>query len=591
MKRSLFAWSLQMDVQARRPAIRWVIAFCGLLLGLGVTPQALAQSAGKEWLTQAGTPQGTRFSALADINTGNVAQLKEEFAFSTGVKASHQGGPLVVGSTIYVVSPFPNKLFALDLAHGGKLLWAFAPSVDGYAHGVACCDTVNRGAAYADGKIIYNVLDDTTVAVDALTGKQVWRTRLGDPRTGQTLTMAPLVVDNHVLVGNAGGELGIRGWILALDLKTGREVWRAYSTGPDSDVRIGAQFHPYYPKDQGTDLGASTWPATLWKQGGGTVWAWLTYDPELKLLYHGTANPGVWNPDMRPGDNKWGSTIFARNPATGDAVWAYQVTPHDGWDYDAVNESIVARLKIDGVTRKVVVHFNKNGFAYTIDAATGQVLVAEKFSHVTWADHIDLNTGLPAVAPAMMPHQGVVTSGICPSALGAKDWEPAAYSPDTHLFYIPAINFCEDLQPLKALFIAGTPFQGADITLAPGPGGNMGEMIAWDAATGRRAWSVSEPLAVYAGVLATAGDLVFYGTLDRKFKAVDARTGKLLFEKALECGVVSNPISFAGPDGKQRIAVYTGVGWLAGGLAGGTCSAKVGGTGSAGGVVHVFKLP
>ena len=577
---------------------------------------AAAQGAGAEWSTPSGNSQATRYSTLNDITSANVGKLVEEFSFPTGTRAGHQGQPLVVGSRMYIVTPFPNKLIALDLAHPGLTLWTFNPGANQYARGVACCDVVNRGAVYADGKIIYNVLDDTTVAVDAITGKLVWRTKLGDPTTGETLTGAPIVAKNKVIVGNAGGELGIRGWVQALDLKPGKSLWKAYNTGPDAEVKIGAAFKPFYAKDKGTDLGVSTWPAGMWKQGGSTSWAWFSYAPGLNLLFHGTGNPGVWNPDMRPGDNKWGSAIFARNPDTGEAVWAYQLTPHDGWDYDAVNESIVADLPIGGKTRKVVVHFNKNGFAYTIDRATGEVINANKFGHVTWADHVDLATGAPVVNPGMAPHEGQITKGICPSPLGAKDFEPASFSPATGLFYVPAINFCDDLEPLRAIYIAGTPFMGADLAFAPGPGGYLGELVAWDAAKGERVWSVPEPLPLYAGTLATAGNVVFYGTLDKKFKAVDATTGKVLFQTQLECGVLGNPISYTAPDGKQRVAVYTGVGWLPGGFAGGTCPAGGGGEGEGttlsraaarlqaskspaaavaaaptSGMLHVFKLP
>jgi alcohol dehydrogenase (cytochrome c) len=549
------------------------------------------QGAGAEWTTPAGTVQGTRYSTLSEITQANAGSLVEEFSFATGTKASHQGQPLVVGSTMYIVTPFPNKLIALDLANPGTAKWTYDPHANVYARGVACCDVVNRGAAYANGLVVYNVLDDTTVAVDATTGREVWRAKLGDPTSGETLTGAPLIVNGKVIVGNAGGELGIRGWLQALDLATGKRLWKAYNTGPDADVLIGAGFHPYYAKDRGTDLGATTWPGTMWQQGGATSWAWLTYDPGLNLLYYGTANPGVWNPDMRPGDNKWSSAIVARNPDTGAAVWAYQLTPHDGWDFDAVNESIVADLPIAGKTRQVIVHFNKNGFAYTIDRATGQVLVANKFGNVNWADHVDLATGLPALNPATIPHQGVITASVCPSPLGVKDWEPSAYSPKTGLFYVPAINFCDSLEPLLAMYIAGTPFMGADVNFVPGPGGFLGELVAWNASTGTRAWSVTEALPVYGGVLATAGNVVFYGTLDKWFKAVDATSGKVIFQKQLECGIVANPMTYTAPDGHQRVAVYTGVGWLAGGFAGGTCPVERTGTGALAGAIENLHVP
>jgi alcohol dehydrogenase (cytochrome c) len=578
-----------------------------LLLGAAVASSttAWAQGAGAEWTTPSGTVEGTRFSSLSQINAGNVASLKEEFRFVTGVKAGHQGAPLVVGSTMYVVGPFPNKLFALDLARPGNTRWVFDPHADEFAKGEACCDIVNRGAVYANGKVIYNALDNTTVAVDAVTGRQVWRTKLGDPRTGQTMVMAPLVVRDKVFVGNSGAELGVRGWIAALDVNTGKEVWRAWSTGSDADVRLGTGFHPYYAKDRGVNLGLTTWPGTLWKQGGGTVWAWLTFDPQLNLLFYGTANPGTWNPDIRPGDNKWSSTVFARNPDTGEAVWAYQMTPHDAWDFDSVNENIVVDLPVNGVTRQLIVHFNKNGFAYTMDRSTGQVLVAAKFVPVNWADHIDLATGSPAVNPDKIPHEGVVTKDICPAPPGGKDMEPAAFSPQTGLFYVPAINLCADTEPLKVNFMVGTPYVGASITMHAGPGGNRGELIAWDAVKGTKSWGILESFPLYSGVLATAGNLVFYGTMDRWFKAIDATTGRLVFKTQLPSGIIGSPMTFTGPDGKQRVAVYAGVGGYVGAIVPGHLAADdpyaafgiTSVTGDlpratpAGGTVHVFKLP
>ena len=565
------------------------------------SPAACAQ-----WTTSAGTQEGTRFSSLRLVNSANVGTIQEEFHFSTGVLAGHQGSPLVVGRTMYVVGPFPNQLFALDLANPGQTKWIFSPNPSEYAKGQACCDISNRGPVFADGKIIYNTLDDTTVAVDAVTGTQVWRTTLGDPHTGQTLVMAPIVVRDKVFVGNSGAELGIRGWVAALDLKTGHQLWQAWSTGPDSDVLIGSRFKPYYKKDQGTNLGTTTWPNTLWKQGGGTVWAWLTYDPELNLLFEGTSNPGTWNPDVRPGDNKWGSTIFARDPDTGEAIWAYQMTPHDAWDFDSVNENIVVDLPFKGATRKLLVHFNKNGFAYALDRATGQVLVAQPFQFENWADHIDLTTGAPAVNSSKIPHTGVVTTNICPAPPGGKDMEPAAFSPLTGLFYIPSINICADNEPLEVNFIEGTPFVGAAPTMRAGPGGgDRGELIAWDAVNAKKVWGIKEFFPLYSGALATAGNLVFYGTMDRWFKAVDATTGKLLFQTQLPSGIIGNPMSFIGPDGKQRIAIYAGVGGYVGaivpaGLALDDPYAAFGITGATsdlprytppGGTVHVFKLP
>lgn len=588
-----------------------VIVACVATAPLLALPAAAA-GAGGDWATPSGTLQGARYSELAQIHGGNVGSLVEEFALPTNAVASHEGQPLVIGETMYVVTPFPNQLIALDLTAPGSVRWTYTPGADVYARGVACCDTVNRGAAYGDGKIVYNVLDTTTVAVDAATGQEVWRARLGDPTRGETMTGAPLIVNGKVIVGNSGGELGVRGWVQALNLKNGKPIWKAYNTGPDAEVLIGPNFHAFYAKDRGTDLGATSWPGTLWQQGGSTAWGWFTYDPDLNLFYYGTANPGVWNPDLRRGDNKWGASIIARNPDTGEAAWAYQFTPHDGWDYDSTSESIVTDLRIDGVKRRVLLHVDKNGFGYTLDAATGEVLVAEKVGLVTWATRVDRDTGQPKVVSGMRPHQGVITENICPTPFGVKEFSPSAYSPLTKLQYIPAINACNNLEPLKALYIAGTPFLGADVNFLPPPGGFMGELVAWDASRGQRAWALQEPLPLYSGVLATAGNLVFYGTLDRWLKAVDASTGELKFQTQLECPIVGNPIAYQAPDGTQRVAVYAGVGWLAGGFAGGPCPAVAQAHGpsplaralaglklpapsqrptATSGMLHVFKLP
>jgi lanthanide-dependent methanol dehydrogenase len=582
---------------------------------LGDRPSAQGPpAAGANWTTPAGTVQGTRFSALNQINADNVQRLQEEFRFSTDVVAGHEGAPLVVNSTMYVVSPFPNFLFALDLARGGQVRWKFDPRADPFAQDKACCDIVNRGAVYAprgatDGsvdKVIYNVLDNTTVAVNAQTGREVWRTKLGDPATGQTMTMAPLVVRNRVFVGNSGGEMGVRGFIAALDVETGKEIWRAWSTGPDTDVRINFPlagfFQPFYAKERPPNQGVTSWPSGLFLNGGSAVWGWLTYDPVHNLLYHGTGNPGVWNPDMRPGDNKWSTTVFARDPDTGSARWAYQHTPHDAWDYDGVNESIVADLTVGGVPRNVIVRFERNGFAFTMDRLTGQILVAEKYVFANWAEAIDKVTGLPVENPAKRTREGVVVRDICPAAPGGKDQQPAAYSPQTNLFYVPTNNLCMDYEALKAVLIQGTPFVGASVVMKPGPNdqgvfveprerdpndnsgsGNRngpgpfpipcgavevhcGEFMAWDAELGRKVWGIKERFPVWSGVLATAGDIVFYGTLDRWFKAVDARSGRVLFQTQLQSGIVGHPMTFLGTDGKQRVAVYSGPGGWAGAI-------------------------
>ena len=503
----------------------------------------------------------SRYSVLRQITSRNVAGLKASWTFSTGVLRGHEGQPLVVNKTMYLVTPYPNVSYAIDLTQPGfPLKWKFRPENAQAAVGVACCDVVNRGAAYADGKIIYNLLDGHTIAVDAESGRQVWRTRMADVNRGETMTMAPIVVKNKVIVGSSGGEMGVRGWIAALDLASGKEVWRGYSTGSDADVKIGPRFKPFYAAERGKDLGLTSWPGEAWKQGGGAVWGWLSYDPALNLVYYGTSNPGPWNQNQRPGDNKWTCAILARDADTGEVVWAFQVTPHDLWDYDAVNENILVDMPVKGQPRKVLVHFDRNAFAYTIDRATGEVLLAESYVPMNWSTGIDLATGRPKMNPEKMTSQGKMVKDICPSLEGGKNQQPAAFSPQTGLFYVPTNNLCMDFEGREVAYIPGTPYIGGSAPEKGGPGGYKGEFIAWDASTGKKVWGIKEPYPVWGGGLATAGNLVFYGTLDGWLKAANARSGEVLWQFKVGSGVVGNPITYTGPDGKQYVAVYAGIG-------------------------------
>ncbi len=528
-------------------------------------PAVLAQDAAN-WPMAARDYSSTRYSELDQINTDNVANLRLAWAFSLGADHGQEAAPIVVDGTMYVVGPYPNQVFALDAATG-ELKWTFSPPVDAAAQGVACCDVINRGAAYADGKVIFNTLDDSTVALDARTGEVIWHTQLGDFTRGETMTMAPLIVRNHVLVGNAGGEFGIRGWLASLDLDTGAIQWRAYSTGPDSDVLIGDDFAPYYDWMKGDDLGVTTWPADRWQTGGGTAWGWLSYDPDLNLLYYGTSNPGPWNAEQRPGDNLWTATVFARDPDTGDAKWAYQPVPHDLFDHDAVNESILVDLQIDGSLRQVMLRPERNGFMYVIDRATGQVLSADKYDDVNTVDHIDLTTGRPVRNEDMIPTAGQTLEDVCPAFVGVKDWQPSAWSPQTQLLYVPHQHLCMNFQPGEVGYIAGTPFVGATVDTFSGQGGYRGAFSAWDPVSRREVWSIHENFPVWSGTMVTAGNVVFYGTMDRLFKAVDARTGDLLWEMRVPSGIIGQPTTFLGSDGVQYVAILCGVGGQAGALA------------------------
>lgn len=504
----------------------------------------------------------SRYSGLTDINAQNAKSLHPVWTFSTGVLGGHEGQPLVVGNTMYVVTPWPNVLYAFDLSHEGyPLKWKYRPQVSANAIGVACCDSVNRGAFYAEGKVIYNLLDGHTVAVDARSGHELWNTQIADVGSGETVTMAPLVVGNRVIVGASGGEFGIYGWVKGLDIATGQVVWTAHNMGPDGDMQARADtFRP--PYDHGADLGVQSWGGDGWRTGGGPVWGFMSYDPELDLFYYGTGNASPYNPEQRPGDNKWTASVLARRPADGSLVWAYQFTPHDSWDYDATGTMLLADLTVGGKAVKALVHFDKNGFAYTIDRATGHLLVAAPFAPVTWAHAVDLTTGRPVLDPSKQTgaSKGNVKD-ICPSLEGGvSPSSPPAYSPRTHLFYSSTNNMCMDYAAARASYLKGTPFVGVTSPYAAGPGGYMGSFMAWDAASGKKVWENKERYPNWSGALVTAGDVAFYGTLDGWFKSVDARSGKVLSKFKVGSGVVGNPMTYRGPDGRQYVAVYAGFG-------------------------------
>jgi lanthanide-dependent methanol dehydrogenase len=527
--------------------------------------RTVAEVSRGEWRMPAGDYGNLRFSTLDTINTTNVMNLHPVTTFSTGVPRGHEGQPLVFDNTMYVVTPFPNNLIAVDLTKpGGAVKWIYQPHPDRRAVGIACCDVVNRGASYGDGKIIYSLLDATVVAVKIEDGTEAWRTRVGDINRGETFTAAPIVVKDKVLVGNSGGELGVRGYVAALDVKTGKELWRAYNTGPDSEVKIGAHFKPFYAKDQGKDLGVTSWPSEQWKLGGSTVWGWISYDPATNLFFYGTGNPGVWNPDLRPGDNKWSCSLIARNADTGEARWAFQASAHDAWDYDEIMENVLVDMQYGGRPRKLLIHPGRTGFVYVLDRETGELLSAETYQPTNWATGYDLKTGKPNEDPSKRTKFGSVTQGICPSSTGAKDVIPSAFSPRTGYLYIPAHNTCMDYEGIEANYIAGTPYLGADVKMFMGPGGYHGELVAWDVANNRKAWGAKEEkFPVYSGVLATGGDVVFYGSMDGWFKALDARTGTELWKFHVSSGIVANPVTYLGPDGKQYVAVYAGIGgWM-----------------------------
>jgi lanthanide-dependent methanol dehydrogenase len=567
--------------------------------------QQMQQNA-DNWVMPTQNYANWRYSTLNQITSDNASHLQVAWTFSTGVLRGHEGEPLVIGNVMYLVTPFPNIVYALDLDHNERILWKYEPQQDPTVIGVMCCDTVNRGVAYADGKIFLHQADTTLVALDAKTGKVVWSVKDGDPSKAQTGTEAPMVVKDKVYIGVSGGEYGVRGWLSAYNVSDGKLAWRAYSEGPDKDILVDPEKTTELGKPIGADSSLKSWKGDEWKLGGGDTWGWYSYDPQLNLIYYGSGNPGTWNPVQRPGDNKWSMTVWARDPDTGMAKWVFQMTPHDQWDYDGVNEMILADENINGQSTPILMHFDRNGFAYELNRATGALISAEKYDPaVNWATMVDMQTGRPQVVSKYAPGdkgENVNYTNICPAALGSKDEQPAAYDPQTNMFYVPTNHVCMDYEPFRVSYTAGQPYVGATLSMYPGPGGNMGNFIAWDPTQHKIAWSIPYQFSVWSGALATAGNVVFFGTLEGYLKAVDAKTGKELYSFKTPSGIIGNVMTYM-HDGKQYVAVLSGVGGWAGiGLAAGLTDphAGLGAVGgykalsdytNLGGQLTVFALP
>jgi PQQ-dependent dehydrogenase (methanol/ethanol family) len=559
----------------------WPLALAALALpGYALANADVAKLTGdpKNWAMQAGDFYNQRYSKLTQINKDNVKNMKVAWTFSTGVLRGHEGGPLVIGDTLYVHSAFPNKVFAIDL-ETQKIKWKYEPKQDPSVIPVMCCDTVNRGLAYAEGKIFLQQADTNLVALDAKSGKELWKVKNGDPKVGATNTNAPHVFKDKVITGISGGEFGVRGYVAAYNINDGKLVWKGYSMGPEADMIMDPDKTMTWTDGKmapvGKDSSVKTWQGDQWKIGGGTTWGWYSYDPELNLMYYGSGNPSTWNPTQRPGDNKWSMTLWARDVDTGKAKWVYQMTPHDEWDYDGINEVILADIDVKGQKRKTAVHFDRNGFGYTMDRVTGELLVAEKFDpKVNWATHVDMKTGRPQVVKqyATSKHTAadrgpdINSKGICPAALGSKDQQPAAFNPKNGKFYVPTNHVCMDYEPFKVEYTAGQPYVGATLSMYPAPGshGGMGNFIVWNAGTGKIEQSVPEKFSVWSGALVTAGGIACYGTLEGYLKCTDANDiKKELYKFKTPSGIIGN-INTWEFKGKQYIGVLSGIGGWAG---------------------------
>ncbi|MDX2289153.1 MAG: PQQ-dependent dehydrogenase, methanol/ethanol family [Hyphomicrobiaceae bacterium] len=537
--------------------------------------------------------QLTRHSTLKDINPNSVGKLHSVWSQSTGALRGHEGQPVVVEvdgkPMMFFSSAWPNIIQALDLTDPDNpvQVWNYNKQTDRDESAVprACCDVVHRGVNYVDGAVVFHTLDGFIISLDAKTGKENWVVKHAYPEKGETHTGPTLIAENLVIGGFGGDEFAARGRLSAYDLKTGKKVWECHSTGSDKDVCLTPETNKANPHfgTAGKDIGITSYPSTHggeWKIGGGAYWAWGSYDPELKMIYWSTGNPGHWSPSYRCGyegdklthencndgtwDNKWSMTTFARKVDTGEVVWAYQMTPFDQWDYDGVNENILVDMDVDGKKRKVLVHFDRNGFAYVHDRVDGTLLRANKFVTVDWAEKVDLKTGRPVKVKKHSPFAVGVNTAACPSAMGGKDQQPCAVDPkDPTMFYCPTNNWCMEDEPQQRTHTQqGTVYVFANVYMYPEKPGITGKFKKFNVLTGETVWEIPDPYPNWGGALVTDGGLVFYGSKSGHFRAVDRTSGKVLWSRKLASGIIGNPITYK-VKGKQYVSIFSGLGgWI-----------------------------
>ncbi len=493
----------------------------------------------------------TRFSPLKRIHTGNVAKLKLAFSFQLGSLRSNESSPIVIGDTLYVSTSWgPKYVHAMD-ARTGARKWVYEPEIPEDVLQYACCDVNNRGVTYAGGKIFVGRLDGKLSAVDAATGKELWTTTVVDYKQGSVITSPPLVVKGMVITGFGGGEYGARGSLQAYDVNTGKEIWKTWTVpGP------GEANH-------------DTWKGDSWQHGGAVPWLVGSYDPKTNTVLWGTSNPGPWNSAVRStGNGNYGrlsnlysSSTVAFDADTGKIKWWVQSTPQDAWDYDGVNELVLADLAVGGSggggKTPVYMKADRNGFFYVVNRDTGKIVSAEKYVPTNWASKIDVATGRPEEDPDKRPGPNHPVKGVCPNLIGGKNWQPMSFNPDTGLVYIPANSVCMDWAVSEVNYRKGVFYLGAEFPTLPGPGGYMGELVAWDPVAQKKVWSVKTDLPFNGGTLSTGGGLTFWGDLHGVFHAYDARNGRELWKTPLGSGIGAGPITYA-VDGKQYVAVVVG---------------------------------
>lgn len=503
-----------------------------------------------------------RYSPLAQINRDTVRRLVPVWAYSLADDRGQETFPLVHDGVMYVTTHIATM--AID-ARTGRQIWKSVLDYPAETARMACCGIVNRGAAIWNGKIYRTTLDANVIALDAKTGNEVWRSNVTDFRTGHSITVAPLVAGGVLITGISGGEYGVRGFLDGWDLQTGAHLWRTYT--------IPAPGEP----------GSETWQdgGDAWKYGGAPTWITGSYDPELDTVYWGTGNAGPWNAVVRPGDNLYTASLLAIDPKTGAIKWHYQFTPNDPFDYDGVNELILA--EIDG--RKVIMQANRNGFFYVIDRETGKVIAGNHFvERVDWATGIDLATGRPIETDVIRQARAGEAVTYWPSAFGGKNWSPMAFDPTTNTAFANTLTIGMTYKAVEPVYRAGTFYFGAEFAFI-WPEGDRGALRAIDPMTGRSKWIVPTAIPRFAGVLATGGGLVFTGTLTGAFEAFNSETGEKVWEFQTGSGIEGQPITWE-MDGRQYIAVASGIGGVYSLFSGDERLASV----PAGGAIWAFAL-
>lgn len=533
----------------RRSGIRHAFLIAVLLsAAIAMTGASVYAESGKDWKIYGGDYANTRYSSLDQINARNVGKLTVAWIHSLGSTDSQESTPLVIDGTMYVsTSAGPAHVFALN-AKDGTVLWDYQPELPSDYKATVCCGLGNRGVSFANGMVFVGRLDAKLDALDSKSGDLVWSVAVEPYSKGHSLTSPPLVLKDKVVTGFSGGEYGVRGALQAYDQKTGAQKWKTYS--------IPGKGEP----------GNETWLGDSWKTGGGASWYVGAYDPELNLMYYGTSNAAPWGGQSRGNDssdigqytNLHTASQLAVNPDTGEIVWHYQMTPSDVWDYDSVNEQVLVDLKIGGKTVPVLLKADRNGFFYVLNRTNGELISAKPFVFVNWATQIDMKTGKPVENPDYRPRLDKWAKNICPNLFGGKNWPPMSYNPKTGLVYIPTFNLCMDLINRDQKYEAGKFYLAQEFNLGvAGPGGFLGEFIAWDPVAQRKVWGIKEDLPYLGGAMSTGGGLVFYGNTHGVLKAVDAQNGKVLWEFKAGSGINQSPVTYM-LDGRQYLAVVSG---------------------------------